>query len=80
MILTAADISCLEEFRGEQNQAVVRKGIGKPVGGSQDGDIIKLVQGSFQPWGVGVYPLPSLGGILEPFGGPEQEDGWHEAS
>lgn len=32
-ILTAADISRLEEFRGEQNQAVIRKGIGKPVGG-----------------------------------------------
>jgi hypothetical protein len=31
VILTAADVSCLEEFRGEQNQAVVREGIGEPA-------------------------------------------------
>lgn len=30
VVLTAADISRLEEFCGEQNQAVIREGIGEP--------------------------------------------------
>lgn len=31
VLLTAADVSCLEEFCGEQDQAVVREGIGEPA-------------------------------------------------
>lgn len=31
MVLTAANISGLEEFCGEQNQAVIREGIGEPA-------------------------------------------------
>lgn len=76
-ILTAADISRLEEFRGEQNQAVIRKGIGKPVGEKPGW---RHQRGTRLLPAPGGYSLTSLGRLLEPFGYPEQGDGWQEAS
>lgn len=76
-ILTAADISRLEEFRGEQNQAVIRKGIGKPVGGKPGW---RHQRGTRLLPAPGGYAFTSLGRLLEPCGDPEQGDGWQKAS